>query len=79
MDMYSPYISLIKACFPNAQIVFDRFHIVNLLSRALNKTRIIVMNNKKELYNKFKNYYKLLLKPFNELDRTHITLNVLIK
>jgi transposase len=72
MDMYSPYISLVKACFPNAQIVFDRFHIVNLLSRALNKTRIRVMNNKKELYNKFKNYYKLLLKPFNELDRTHL-------
>jgi transposase len=72
MDMYSPYISLVKKCFPNARIIFDRFHIVNLLSRALNKTRIKVMNNKKELYNKFKNYYKLLLKPLSELDRTHL-------
>jgi transposase len=54
MDMYSLYISFVKKCFPNARIVFDRFHIVNLLSRTLNKTRIKVMNNKKELYNKFK-------------------------
>jgi transposase len=30
------------------------------------------MNNKKELYNKFKNYYKLLLKPLSDLDRAHL-------
>lgn len=68
MDMYSPYISLVKKCFPKAQIIFDRFHIINSLSRALNKTRIKIMNSKKEFYNKFKNYYKLLLKPINKLN-----------
>jgi transposase len=47
VNIYSPYISLVKKRFPNAQIVFDRFHIVNLLSRTLNKTRIKVMSSKK--------------------------------
>lgn len=71
MDMYSPYISLVKKCFKNAKIIFDRFHIVNSLSRALNKTRIKFMNSNKELYNKFKNYWKLLLKQSSELDCVH--------
>ena len=71
MDMYTPYISLVKECFRNAQIIFDKFHIVNLLSRALDKTRIKVMNEQKENYNKFKRYYKLLLKKAYELDQVH--------
>ena len=28
MDMYSPYIDLIKKWFPNAKIIIDLFHIV---------------------------------------------------
>ena len=28
IDMYAPYISLIKSCFPNAKIIIDRFHII---------------------------------------------------
>lgn len=28
IDMYEPYISLIKSVFSNAVIIFDRFHIV---------------------------------------------------
>ena len=43
IDMYAPYISLIKMMFPNAKIVIDKFHLIQLISRALNKTRIIVM------------------------------------
>ena len=27
IDMYEPYINLIKVIFPNAKIIFDRFHI----------------------------------------------------
>ena len=71
MDMYSPYISLVKECFKNAESIFDRFHIVNLLSRALDKTRIKVMNSQKENYNKFKRYYKLLLKKSFKLNRVN--------
>lgn len=44
IDMYEPYISLIQSVFPNTVIIFDRFHIVQNLTRALDKTRIAVMN-----------------------------------
>jgi len=40
IDIYRPYISLIKSLFPNTKIIFDKFHIIQLFSRALNKTRI---------------------------------------
>ena len=70
MDMYSPYFSVVKECFPNAKIILDRFHIVQLISRALNKTRISLMNKDKEHYNKLKRYWKLILKSEDELDDT---------
>lgn len=68
IDMYSPYISLIKDVFPNAKIIIDRFHIYQLFSRALNKTRIRVMNKDKKNYNKLKKYWKLLLKDKASVD-----------
>lgn len=70
IDMYSPYISLAKTCFPNAQIIFDRFHIVNLISRMLNKTRIKLMNKNKAIYNKLKRYWRLILMDEEELNYT---------
>ena len=66
--MYSPYVSLIKKLFPNANIVIDNFHLIQLISRSLNKTRINVMKKDKKNYNKLKRYWKLLLKPKDELD-----------
>lgn len=71
MDMYSPYISLAQELFPNANIIMDKFHIVNNLSRAVNKTRIALMKSDKKLYNKLKRYYKLILKDQSELDCVH--------
>src|SRR5690554_4491768 len=68
IDMYSPYISLIKSIFPNAKIIIDKFHIVQLFSRALNKTRIKIMNSDKKNYNKYKKYWKLLLKDKSKID-----------
>lgn len=72
IDMYEPYISLIKEVFPNAQIIIDRFHIVQALNRALNMSRVSLMNtfriNNKPLYNKYKRYWKLLLTPFEDLN-----------
>ena len=68
IDMYAPYVSLIKKMFPNAKIIIDNFHLVQLISRALNKTRIKVMKNNKSAYNKMKRYWKLILKDRNELD-----------
>ena len=68
IDMYSPYISLIKKMFPNADIIIDKFHLTQLISRSLNKTRIFAMKNNKSAYNKMKRYWKLILKDRNELD-----------
>ena len=68
IDMYSPYISLIKKMFPNANIIIDKFHLTQLISRSLNKTRIKAMNNDKKNYRKFKRYWRLILKNRDELD-----------
>lgn len=72
IDMYEPYMTLIKELFPNAQIIIDRFHIIQLLNRALNTMRVSVMNTFKQsnrpLYNKYKRYWKLLLKPSEALE-----------
>ena len=68
IDMYSPYISLIKKMFPNAKIIIDKFHLTQLISRSLNKTRIKVMNKDKKNYRKLKRYWRLILKVRTELD-----------
>ncbi|REH89662.1 ISL3 family transposase, partial [Staphylococcus felis] len=44
IDMYEPYMNLIKELFPNAKIIIDRFHIIQALNRALNMARVAVMN-----------------------------------
>ncbi|MDK7135838.1 transposase, partial [Corynebacterium sp. UMB4614] len=72
MDLYSPYIGVVKACFPNAKIVIDRFHIVQLLNNTINSMRIEVMNEIKNSrptdYRKLKNQWKLILKNADHLD-----------
>ena len=74
IDMYEPYISLIKDVFPNASIIFDRFHVVQNLTRALDKTRISVMNSldrdSKE-YKVLKRYWRLFLKYEYDLNYTN--------
>ena len=69
MDMYSPYISLVKSIFPKAEIVLDKFHIVNLVNRAFNQTRISIMNSLKDesLKRKLKLFWKLLQKYYPDL------------
>lgn len=79
IDMYSPYVSLIKELFVNAEIIIDRFHIVNLFTNSFNHTRINTMkkyspSNIKWLYNKscWKKYHLLLTTRFDiepKLDR----------
>ncbi len=43
--IWMPYFELVKAVFPNAKIVTDRFHIVQQITRALNQLRIKTMNS----------------------------------
>jgi transposase len=38
-DMWAPYIEVIKKRFPNALLVFDKFHIVRHLMEAVDKVR----------------------------------------
>ncbi len=68
VDMYKPYITLIRMLFPRAKIIIDKFHVVQLFSRALNKTRIKIMNQDKKHYNKYKNYWRLLLKDISKIN-----------
>ena len=68
IDMYSPYVSLIKKMFPNAGIIIDKFHIINLISNALNNTRIQVMKKDTINYKKMKRYWRLILKDETELN-----------
>lgn len=38
-DMWQPYIAIIKECLPDAILVFDRFHIVQKLLKAVDDVR----------------------------------------
>ena len=71
IDMYVPYIEVIKRLFPKAKIIIDPFHIIQALNRELNKTRTRKMNQvrykDRRLYNKLKRYWKLILKNRDEL------------
>ena len=67
IDMYSPYISLIQKMFPNTNIIIDNFHLTQLISTVLNKTRINLMKKDNKNYRKLKRYWKLILKNQDEL------------
>lgn len=74
MDMYDPYLEIAKEVFPNAEIIIDKFHIVQLLNRSLNKYRITLMkglNKNSHEYKILKTYWKLPLAKHWELDRVH--------
>ena len=63
MDMFSPYYDIAKKLFPNAKIALDRFHIVQHLSRAMNRLRVQIMNQfdrKSHEYRALKRYWKLI-------------------
>ena len=75
VDMNAGYFKMAKKLFPNASVVIDRFHLVQLISRSLNITRIRTMNkfktsnlNDLKNYRKLKRYWKLFLKDSNELN-----------
>ena len=66
IDIYKPYMTLVNDLFPNAKISLDRFHLVQLINRSFNKTRVKIMNQCKNkddrYYNKLKKFWSLLLK-----------------
>ncbi|STX09911.1 Transposase and inactivated derivatives [Kurthia zopfii] len=73
IDMNAGYEKLIKELFPKAKIIIDRFHLVQLINRSMNKLRISVMNDfrtsngaDQKKYRRLKKHWKLPLK--NALD-----------
>ena len=86
IDMNTPYLVLIPQLFPNAKIIIDTFHLVQLLNRSLNQTRIKLMNQfrssnpeDQKKYRKLKRYWKLVLKKELDLDFTTYTYQRLFK
>ncbi|MEY8436116.1 ISL3 family transposase, partial [Streptococcus hyointestinalis] len=70
VDMSGAYIPIIRKLFPKAEIVLDRFHIVQHLSRAMMTTRIAIMKSfdKKSLpYRALKNHWRILQKDSRKL------------
>lgn len=75
IDMNMGYKKLIQDLFPKASILIDGFHIIQLINRSLNRTRIQVMNQldrnnpeDQKAYKKLKRYWKLPLKYHYDLN-----------
>ncbi|MBS4762429.1 ISL3 family transposase [Carnobacteriaceae bacterium zg-ZUI252] len=72
MDMYKPYIKVVQTCFPNSNIIIDKFHVVQHLNRALNRLRVEIMNayrySRPTDYRKLKQLWQLVLKNRENLD-----------
>ena len=47
-DIWRPYIDVARACFPQAEIVIDRFHVVKALNAVLDKIRKSLRRDFKE-------------------------------
>ena len=72
------YQNLIKVVFPNAVIVVDRFHIVQHMNRNFNQLRVVIMKQfsaKSTQQKTLKRYWKVLLKPTDELDEEKVRYN----
>ena len=75
IDIYPPYMDIIKKHFPNARIIIDRFHIIQNINRELNKERVRLMNiyrGKKgkegRNYTILKNFWRLVLADEDKID-----------
>lgn len=69
VDMWGGFEKVIKQVFPNALIVIDRFHVMKLVNKALNKIRLLL--DLKGLKNRcllLKNGSEVIKEEKNELD-----------
>ncbi|MCT3413184.1 transposase, partial [Lactobacillus helveticus] len=74
MDLNFYYQDIVRACFPNAQIVIDCFHMIQMLTRSFNSLRVKVMktfDKRSRQYQLLKSLWKLYLKKFDELEKVH--------
>lgn len=75
LDLNAGYINLVPKLFPNAQVVVDRFHIVQMANRAVNQSRIQIMNQLKKSDKKYrfmKREWKQFLRPMANLESSQL-------
>ena len=56
LDLNAQYQTIVHPLFPNAEIIVDRFHIIQLVSRALDKSRLLATSG----LDHFSREYKVL-------------------
>src|SRR5699024_4044588 len=78
IDMNAGYVNVIKEIFSQAKIIIDRFHIVQCISRSINKTRDSIMcllitsqRNDIKKYRRIKRYCRLLLNYKQNISNTY--------
>lgn len=74
MDLNCYYPLVARELFPNAEIVVDRFHMVQMLTRSFNSLRVKVMKQFKKQsreYKLLKSTWKLYLMNYDKLDKTN--------
>jgi transposase len=90
VDMWGGFPKVIKAVFPNADVVIDRFHVQKLINKALNKIRLklelkglknrcLLMRNQSNLTSESKQELELLLQSSPSLRIAHELKEELIK
>src|SRR5699024_12503166 len=73
MDLNCYYPLVARKLFPNAQIVIDRFHMVQMLTRSFNIFRVQIMkqfNKRRREYELLKSPWKLYLMKYDKLNKT---------
>ena len=73
MDLNCYYPLVARELFPNAQIVIDRFHMVQMLTRSFNIFRVQIMkqfNKRSREYKLLKSPWKLYLMKYDKLNKT---------
>lgn len=77
-DLNCYYGSLARELFPNAKVVVDRFHMVQMVTRSFTGFRVQVMKEMDKTsreYKLLKSHWKLYLKKYKELEGTHQVYN----
>ena len=73
MDLNCYYPLVARKLFPNAQIVIDRFHMFQMLTRSFNIFRVQIMkqfNKRSREYKLLKSPWKLYLMKYDKLNKT---------
>jgi len=72
IDLNANYQLVVHRIFPNAQIIVDRFHIIQLCSRSLDRVRINSLKNiddkRSRLYKALKSNWRLYHLPLEDVD-----------